>query len=100
MVYGVLNLINFAHVDVLMIGAMAGLTLLKIINAAAPELSGVVQLLLAILGAIPVCVIVTVVIERIASRTLLNAPRLAPFIHANGFSIPLGSEALWEVGGT
>ncbi len=35
MVYGVLNLINFAHGDVLMIGAMAGLTILNFLNTAA-----------------------------------------------------------------
>lgn len=94
MVYGVLNLINFAHGDVLMIGAMAGLTLLKIINAAAPELSGVVQLILAILGAIPVCVIVNVVIERVAYRPLRHAPRLAPLITAIGVSILLQTFAM------
>lgn len=94
MVYGVLNLINFAHGDVLMVGAMAGLTILKIINAAAPELSGVVQLILAILGAIPICVIVNVVIERVAYRPLRNAPRLAPLITAIGVSILLQTFAM------
>ena len=38
MVYGVLNLINFAHGDVLMIGAMAGLTILSLLNQHAPDL--------------------------------------------------------------
>ena len=40
MVYGVLNLINFAHGDVLMIGAMTGLTILKYLNIYAPDLPG------------------------------------------------------------
>lgn len=40
MVYGVLNLINFAHGDVLMIGAMVGLTILKILGSAFPGLPG------------------------------------------------------------
>ena len=44
MVYGVLNLINFAHGEVLMIGAMAGLTILKMVNSAAPGLPGIVKL--------------------------------------------------------
>jgi branched-chain amino acid transport system permease protein len=40
MVYGVLNLINFAHGDVLMIGAMVGLTILKLLDSAFPGLPG------------------------------------------------------------
>src|SRR4029078_10660408 len=76
MVYGVLNLINFAHGDVLMIGAMAGLAILKILNVAAPGLPGVMQLGIAIVGGIPVCVLVNLIIERVSYRPLRNAPRL------------------------
>lgn len=94
MVYGVLNLINFAHGEVLMIGAMIGLVLLKYIQIYLPDLPGVVKLLIAILGAIPVCVIVNVVIERIAYRPLRNAPRLAPLITAIGVSILLQTFAM------
>ncbi|WP_353152928.1 branched-chain amino acid ABC transporter permease [Herminiimonas fonticola] len=94
MVYGVLNLINFAHGDVLMIGAMAGLTILKMLNTVAPELPGIVQLIIAILGAIPVCVAVNVLIERVAYRRLRNAPRLAPLITAIGVSILLQTFAM------
>jgi branched-chain amino acid transport system permease protein len=94
MVYGVLNLINFAHGDVLMIGAMAGLTILKYVNAAAPDLPGIVKLLIAIVGAIPVCVVVNVIIERVAYRPLRNAPRLAPLITAIGVSILLQTFAM------
>ncbi|WP_194712300.1 branched-chain amino acid ABC transporter permease [Noviherbaspirillum soli] len=94
MVYGVLNLINFAHGEVLMIGAMSGLTILKLVNSAAPGLPGVVKLIIAILGAIPVCVIVNIVIERVAYRRLRNAPRLAPLITAIGVSILLQTIAM------
>ena len=94
MVYGVLNLINFAHGDVLMIGAMAGWTLLQIISHVAPDLSGIVQLAIAIVGAIPVCIVVSIVIERIAYRRLRNAPRLAPLITAIGVSILLQTFAM------
>jgi branched-chain amino acid transport system permease protein len=87
MVYGVLNLINFAHGDVLMVGAMAGLSILKLLHIIAPDLPGIVQLMIAILGAIPVCVGVNVLIERVAYRKLRNAPRLAPLITAIGVSI-------------
>ncbi|HEY8101729.1 MAG TPA: branched-chain amino acid ABC transporter permease [Burkholderiaceae bacterium] len=94
MVYGVLNLINFAHGDVLMIGAMAGLTILKFVNSVAPDLPGIVKLIIAILGAIPVCVLVNIVIERVAYRPLRNAPRLAPLITAIGVSILLQTFAM------
>lgn len=94
MVYGVLNLINFAHGDVLMIGAMAGLSILNVLNQVAPGLPGIVMLLIAILGAIPVCVVVNVLIERIAYRPLRNAPRLAPLITAIGVSILLQTFAM------
>ncbi len=94
MVYGVLNLINFAHGDVLMVGAMAGVTILKFVQSVAPDLPGVVKLAIAIIGAIPVCVIVNVVIERVAYRRLRNAPRLAPLITAIGVSILLQTFAM------
>src|SRR6476469_9815129 len=66
MVYGVLNLINFAHGDVLMIGAMVGLSILNMLGSMFPEMSGALKLTIAILGAIPVCMIVNVIIERVA----------------------------------
>jgi branched-chain amino acid transport system permease protein len=94
MVYGVLNLINFAHGDVLMVGAMAGLTILKVVQNVAPGLPGIVKLAVAIVGAIPVCVIVNVVIERVAYRPLRNAPRLAPLITAIGVSLLLQTFAM------
>jgi branched-chain amino acid transport system permease protein len=94
MVYGVLNLINFAHGDVLMIGAMAGLTILNLLNHVAPGLPGYVMLAIAILGAIPVCMIVNIVIERVAYRRLRLAPRLAPLITAIGVSILLQTFAM------
>ncbi|MDE2429437.1 MAG: branched-chain amino acid ABC transporter permease [Burkholderiales bacterium] len=87
MVYGVLNLINFAHGDVLMVGAMAGLSILKLLQVVAPDLPGIVKLIIAILGAIPVCIAVNILIERVAYRKLRNAPRLAPLITAIGVSI-------------
>jgi len=94
MVYGVLNLINFAHGDVLMIGAMVGLTIINLLNSLFPGLPGMVQLLIAIAGAIPVCMLVNVIIERVAYRRLRNAPRLAPLITAIGVSILLQTFAM------
>jgi branched-chain amino acid transport system permease protein len=94
MVYGVLNLINFAHGDVLMIGAMAGITLLNIVQGVAPNLPGAVKVIIAILGAIPICIAVNLLIERVAYRPLRNAPRLAPLITAIGVSILLQTLAM------
>jgi branched-chain amino acid transport system permease protein len=94
MVYGVLNLINFAHGDVLMIGAMIGLTILNVLEHVAPGLPGYVALAIAIGGAIPVCMLVNILIERVAYRSLRNAPRLAPLITAIGVSILLQTFAM------
>jgi len=94
MVYGVLNLINFAHGEILMIGAMVGLTIITFLDTVAPELPGMVQLLIAILGAIPICMLVSVIIERVAYRRLRNAPRLAPLTTAIGVSILLQTLAM------
>lgn len=94
MVYGVLNLINFAHGEVLMIGAMIGLTILQLLEAHVPGLPGYVQLACAILGAIPLTMLVSIVVERVAYRRLRNAPRLAPLITAIGVSILLQTFAM------
>jgi branched-chain amino acid transport system permease protein len=94
MVYGVLNLINFAHGDVLMVGAMVGLSILKVVEMVNPELPGLIKLLIAIIGAIPMCMLVNVIIERVAYRKLRNAPRLAPLITAIGVSILLQTFAM------
>jgi branched-chain amino acid transport system permease protein len=94
MVYGVLNLINFAHGDVLMVGAMVGLTILNILEPLFPGLPGYVKLAMAILGAIPVCMLVNIIIERVAYRRLRNAPRLAPLITAIGVSSLLNTFAM------
>lgn len=94
MVYGVLNLINFAHGDILMIGAMSGLTILTIVDSIFPGLPGGLLLAIAIIGAIPVCVVISMVIERVAYRPLRGAPRLAPLTTAIGMSILLQALAM------
>jgi branched-chain amino acid transport system permease protein len=73
---------------------MAGLSILKLLDAFAPGLPGYVQLAIAIIGAIPVCALVNVIIERVAYRRLRNAPRLAPLITAIGVSILLQTLAM------
>ena len=94
MVYGVLNRINFAHGDEQMIGAMVGLSILNGLSIIAPGLPGYAGLAIAIIGAIPVCMLVNIIIERIAYRRLRNAPRLAPLITAIGISYLLTTFAM------
>ncbi|MBI3715345.1 MAG: branched-chain amino acid ABC transporter permease [Betaproteobacteria bacterium] len=92
MVYGIIQLINFAHGDVVMIGAMVAYT---VISMLAP--SGLPPLLIvgiAVLAAIPVCMAVGYTMERVAYRPLRKAPRLAPLITAIGISIILQHVAL------
>ena len=87
MVYGIIQLINFAHGEVVMIGAMVAFT---VINALAPF--GLPPLLVVLIGtacAIPVCILVGYTMERLAYRPLRHAPRLAPLITAIGVSIIL-----------
>ena len=87
MVYGILGLINFAHGDITMIGALVSLTLIQLLAAAG--LPAPVILLLAGGGAVMVCAILGLSIERLAYRPLRRAPRLAPLITAIGVSILL-----------
>lgn len=94
MVYGILQLINFAHGEVLMVGAMVALTVLGLLGSFAPGLPLIVQLLIATLAAIPVCMLLSAAIERIAYRPLRQAPRLAPLITAIGVSIVLQTLAM------
>jgi branched-chain amino acid transport system permease protein len=92
MVYGIIQLINFAHGEVVMIGCM---TAFSVIVALAP--SGAPPLLIVTIGtlvAVPVCMAVGYLVERIAYRPLRNAPRLAPLITAIGMSIVLQHLAL------
>jgi len=86
MVYGIIQLINFAHGEVVMIGAMVAFT---VINALAPGMSPLVVVLLGTSAAIPVCMLVGYTMERLAYRPLRRAPRLAPLITAIGVSIVL-----------
>jgi branched-chain amino acid transport system permease protein len=94
MVYGVLNLINFAHGDVLMIGALTALSAVGFLHGVWPGLPGWLLLILGIVAAIPVCVSLSLVIERVAYRPLRNAPRLAPLITAIGVSILIETLAM------
>lgn len=94
MVYGVIQLINFAHGEVVMIGAMVAFTVIMAIAGAGTPLPPAVIVLAGVLAAIPVCMTIGYLLERLAYRPLRHAPRLAPLITAIGMSIILQHLAL------
>ncbi len=88
MVYGVLRLINFAHGDIYMIGAMTGYYAARWLGGTTSE--GSAGKLLAVVAiSMAVCGALGVVIERVAYRPLRNAPRVALLITAIGVSLLL-----------
>ena len=92
MVYGILGLINFAHGEVVMIGAMVALAAIHALIGT--PLPGPVIVLMGLLIAIPACMLLGYGIERVAYRPLRHAPRLAPLITAIGVSIVLQNLAM------
>lgn len=92
MVYGILGLINFAHGEVVMIGAMVALSVIQsLIDSGLPPL---LILLISLIISVVICMALGYSIERIAYRPLRNAPRLAPLITAIGVSIVLQNLAM------
>jgi branched-chain amino acid transport system permease protein len=92
MVYGIIQLINFAHGEVVMIGAMVAFSVISAF--AGTTVPPLLIVLAGILSAIPVCMLVGYAMERVAYRPLRGAPRLAPLITAIGISIILQHVAL------
>ena len=92
MVYGILELINFAHGEIVMLGSLVAVTMLGLLAGFG------VPVPLALLGALGtamvVCVVTGVLVERVAYRPLRSAPRLAPLITAIGVSIVLQNLAM------
>ena len=93
MVYGIIQLINFAHGEIVMIGAMVALTVISWLAANTP-LPPLAIVVIGTGGAIPVCMLVGYALERLAYRRLRHAPRLAPLITAIGASIVLQQLAM------
>ena len=94
MVYGVLELINFAHGEIAMFGAMISLAVIGALVQNGTGLNGGEIVLLGLLAAIAVCMAMGFLIERIAYRPLRRAPRLAALITAIGMSILLQNLAM------
>ncbi len=99
LVYGIIELINFAHGDVFMWGTMVTLTLTQMlgIHGTVGGLALVGLLILFLAASMAFCAGLNVVIERYAYRPLRAAPRLAPLIAAIGVSFILENIAqLWR----
>ncbi|GAD20611.1 branched-chain amino acid ABC transporter permease [Acidovorax sp. MR-S7] len=94
MVYGIIQLINFAHGEVLMIGALTSWSCIGLMQEAMPGAPGWSILLLATLIACVVAAVLNFTIEKVAYKPLRNSPRLAPLITAIGMSILLQTLAM------
>ncbi|MES2879620.1 MAG: branched-chain amino acid ABC transporter permease [Pseudomonadota bacterium] len=94
MVYGIIGLINFAHGEVLMVGALTSWTIIGLMTDAMPGAPGWIILLISLLIACVVAATLNFVIEKVAYRPLRNSPKLAPLITAIGMSILLQTLAM------
>ncbi len=94
MVYGIINLINFAHGEVLMVGALTSWTIIGLMRDAMPGTPGWIILIIAMLISCVVAAALNFVIEKVAYRPLRNSPKLAPLITAIGMSILLQTLAM------
>ncbi|HAJ14195.1 MAG: branched-chain amino acid ABC transporter permease [Hydrogenophaga sp.] len=94
MVYGIIGLINFAHGEVLMVGALTSWTIIRWMLDASVGMPGWAILALATLIAMVVCAALNFTIEKLAYRPLRNSPRLAPLITAIGMSLLLQTLAM------
>ncbi len=97
LVYGILFMINFAHGDVMMLGAFAGYFTLEVLDGTGLLNRSVgwsiASVVIAFLVGMGVGLVVAVLLERLAYRPLRNAPRLVPLISAIGASLFLQNAA-------
>lgn len=89
MVYGIIMLINFAHGEIFMAGAFVGLFLVKVLKF---------NIFLSLILAMAFCMVMGVIIERVAYRPLRKSSRLSALISAIGVSIFLSTLALMVFG--
>jgi branched-chain amino acid transport system permease protein len=94
MVYGIIQLINFAHGEVLMVGALTAWSIIGLMQSSMPGTPGWIILIIAMLIACVVAATLNFVIEKVAYKPLRNSPRLAPLITAIGMSILLQTLAM------
>ena len=94
MVYGIINLINFAHGEVLMVGALTSWSIIVTMQESVPWMPGWAILIIALIISCVVAATLNFVIEKVAYRPLRNSPKLAPLITAIGMSILLQTLAM------
>jgi branched-chain amino acid transport system permease protein len=94
MVYGIINLINFAHGEVLMVGALTSWSVIGMMRESMPGTPSWLILLISLIIACVVCATLNFTIEKVAYRPLRTSPRLAPLISAIGMSILLQTLAM------
>ncbi len=102
MVYGIIELINFAHGDLFALGFLVSLTIFPLFGATAPLTPGQAIVLVPVVMLLTMLAagLLNVVIDRVAYRPLRNAPRLAPLITAVGVSFMLENIfAIWKTPG-
>ncbi|MDF0605238.1 branched-chain amino acid ABC transporter permease [Neisseriaceae bacterium TC5R-5] len=92
MVYGIMGLINFAHGEVVMVGAMVAISVISALSGSG--LPGPLLVLIGLIVAIPACMLLGFTVERVAYRPLRGRQRLAPLITAIGVSIVLQQLAI------
>ena len=92
MVYGIIELINFAHGEIYMIGAFTALIIASVLAMAG--MSGLSVLILASVIAVLYSACYGFTVEKIAYKPLRQAPRLSPLISAIGMSIFLQNYVL------
>jgi branched-chain amino acid transport system permease protein len=102
LVYGIIELINFAHGDLFMLGSFVAFSLMGTIGltTATGGIGLFFGLLLIMLIAMVACGTLNTMIERVGYRPLRSAPRLAPLITAVGFSFILQNVGLLWLGGS
>jgi branched-chain amino acid transport system permease protein len=101
MVYGIIQLINFAHGEIFMTGAFGGLATYTYILPAEAQQIWYVALPAMLVGGVITSLVIALLMERFAYRPLRNAPRLAPLITALGVSVLLQEVVrIWYPGAT
>ena len=94
MVYGIINLINFAHGEVMMVGALTSWSIIGMMQESMPGTPGYIILIVALLLSCVVAAVLNFTIEKVAYRPLRNSPKLAPMLTAMGMSILLQTLAM------
>nr|WP_157528239.1 branched-chain amino acid ABC transporter permease [Kibdelosporangium sp. MJ126-NF4]CEL17670.1 High-affinity branched-chain amino acid transport system permease protein LivH (TC 3.A.1.4.1) [Kibdelosporangium sp. MJ126-NF4]CTQ91103.1 High-affinity branched-chain amino acid transport system permease protein LivH (TC 3.A.1.4.1) [Kibdelosporangium sp. MJ126-NF4] len=101
MVYGIVQLINFAHGEIFMVGAFGALATFTWVIPEGVKGTWYITLPLMVIAGAVVSMVIALIIERLAYKPLRNAPRLAPLITALGVSVALKEAVrIWYPGAT